>query len=267
VDWVQGDQFDAVMNYMWLFPVVIFFSSRGEVMSAQEFKGHMNSLLEAYPAEANAVMQNLLDSHDVGRVVSMIENGPNHELLNFEHYFHASRVKSSARFKTARPTAASLDTLKLMTIFQMTWLGAPMLYYGNEVGMWGGNDPDNRQPMLWEDLCYEAESSGVKKPYRKPVSRAPNLELHSFFKKAIGMRRSCDVLHHGDVEWVDAGSDAILCFRRSRKGRSVTVYLNTDDADHEVEVDVAHHDIWADEARSPGPVQLRARGWRVLMHG
>ncbi len=39
-----------------------------------------------------------------------------------------------------------------MVIFQMTYLGAPVIYYGDEAGMWGANDPDSRKPMVWDDL-------------------------------------------------------------------------------------------------------------------
>ena len=205
--WVQGDQFDAVMNYMWLFPVVIFFSGMGDVMDAADFKKRMNHLIETYPDEANAVMQNLLDGHDVGRVYSMIENGPNPDLLDFEHYFHASRVKSSVSFNTVRPSEQSRQTLMLMTVFQMTWLGAPMIYYGTEVGMWGANDPDNRQPMLWDDLKFEPEQCGINGAHPSPASRTLDRELFSFFQKVIQVRRESAPLNHGSVEWVDVGQD------------------------------------------------------------
>ncbi len=40
----------------------------------------------------------------------------------------------------------------------MTYVGAPMIYYGDEAGMWGGHDPDDRMPMVWEDLKYDPQA-------------------------------------------------------------------------------------------------------------
>ena len=40
----------------------------------------------------------------------------------------------------------------------MTYVGAPMIYYGDEAGMWGGHDPDDRMPMVWADLQYDPQA-------------------------------------------------------------------------------------------------------------
>ena len=57
----------------------------------------------------------------------------------------------------------------------MTYIGAPMIYYGDEVGMWGANDPCNRKPMFWKELNYEKDLTknelATKKHQKKQEER------------------------------------------------------------------------------------------------
>ena len=55
-----------------------------------------------------------------------------------------------------------------MALFQFTYVGAPMVYYGDEVGMWGANDPDCRKPMVWDDLAYNDEVYNADGSTRTP---------------------------------------------------------------------------------------------------
>lgn len=113
--WLQGDQFDGVMNYRFRAAVLDFFA-RGTIDGAR-FASLIEALYHAYPPQASAVMFNLLGSHDTPRIVN--EAGGN-----------------------ARRAA-------LATLFQMTWPGAPSVYYGDEIGLPGAGDPHNRAPMDW----------------------------------------------------------------------------------------------------------------------
>ena len=70
----------------------------------------------------------------------------------------------------SRP-AEEIALQKFFVIFQMTYLGAPMIYYGDEVGMWGANDPDCRKPMLWDDIDYEPETTRPDGSRREPGHR------------------------------------------------------------------------------------------------
>ena len=71
----------------------------------------------------------------------------------------------------------------------MTLPGAPMVYYGDEAGMWGGDDPDCRKPMVWQDLNYEPE---VSHPFNKPRPKDDvsfNQNLFDWYKKIISIRK------------------------------------------------------------------------------
>ena len=57
-----------------------------------------------------------------------------------------------ANYNSSKPTDLEWQRMEQSVAVQMTYAGAPMVYYGDEVGMWGGTDPDDRQPMIWKDL-------------------------------------------------------------------------------------------------------------------
>jgi neopullulanase len=138
--WMQGDQFDAVMNYLFTQACVGFFAGEkgdldlarnmmglGEVpaLDASSFLQRVSDLLGLYPLENVQAQLNLLDSHDMPRFLSLAGGD-----------------------KTA---------LKLATLFQMTYPGAPCVYYGDEIGLEGGRDPDCRRTFPWEAAQWDTD--------------------------------------------------------------------------------------------------------------
>ncbi|MFS8543351.1 MAG: hypothetical protein LOD91_05865, partial [Limnochordales bacterium] len=75
--------------------------------------------------------------------------------------------------------AGRLERMRLAVLFQMTYPGMPMIYYGDEVGMTGGTDPDCRRPMVWEE-------------------EKQNRELLSFYRRLISLRKELRPLRRGD---------------------------------------------------------------------
>ena len=262
-EYLQGDQFDAVMNYMWMYPSVEFFAPSKEAMPVHVLRERLDSLRAAYPEEVTPVLQNLLDSHDVGRIVTMLEN-PDEPMSHWEDYFHVSRIKDNPRFVATRPGPRAWQSLRQLVIFQMTYPGAPMIYYGTEAGMWGANDPDNRQPMLWEDFAYEPEEHT---PYgrKAPTPRAPNAELFDFFKQAIRLRRNNAAIRRGTFRWLDAEHSALLAYERVHESSRIRVLFNVQNESLPYRLDVQAEDIWNETATlSPGNIEIPARGWRIL---
>ncbi|WP_342440186.1 glycoside hydrolase family 13 protein [Paenibacillus sp. FSL L8-0436] len=118
--WLQGDQFDSVMNYEFTAAVTRFFGvhlQNQERFTAADFVYAINGLLVSYPKPVMQNMFNLLDSHDTARVLHIC--GDNAELV------------------------------KLAYVFQLTYGGSPSIYYGGEVGL-GGDEHHNRQCMPWD---------------------------------------------------------------------------------------------------------------------
>lgn len=262
-DYLQGDQFDAVMNYMWLFPSVSFFSESANPMPARTLKKQLDVVRKAYPPDVTYVQQNLFDSHDVGRVLSMFNNPEILPIENFDQYFNLSRVKHGGSFRTTKPGTAALRALKQAVVFQMTYPGAPMIYYGTEVGLWGANDPCDRQTMLWDDIKYEPEThTPAGRARSRP--RAPDKALFAFYRKAIALRNEHAVLRRGDLRWVKHDDQRVLMYERTLGGERVRVVLNAGTKPASVRLPFAGVDLWSGRKVARGEVMVPSRGWVIV---
>ena len=261
-EFLQGDEFDAVMNYMWMYPTVNFFAPHGKGITARDFQQTQDAWRNAYPVACLPVLQNLLDSHDVGRIASMLEN-VREPIQEFGAYFEFSRVHHAPDFRTGKPSARTWQALRQAIVFQMTFPGAPMLYYGTEAGMWGANDPCDRQPMLWNDIAYEPEQCGVSGAVPRQA-RHPDRTLMTFVKKATALRHAEPALRRGALRWLKTGHDRLLGYERTLDGRRIAVYLNASDEALTVNIRSGAKDLWRGRRCEAGPLRVAARSWRVL---
>lgn len=172
--WLRGDQFDSVMNYPFREAVLSFFAT-GE-LDAEEFDARLSAARMAVPEPVAFAMFNLLSSHDTERFFTLC-NGES-------------------------------QRLRLALLFQMTYPGIPMLYYGDEIGMQGGADPDCRRPMIWEEEKQDRE-------------------LLAYVRKLTAIRRKCAPLRRGAFRtWSADGEKGLYAFLRRHCEESVGVVLN-----------------------------------------
>ncbi len=234
--WLDGRHFDAVMNYEFARAVVAWAFNRKRKITVSELDRKLAELRLAYPSKANYVVQNLLDSHDTDRLVSMA--------LNPDRAYDAmNRVQDdNPDYDNSKPGPAEYRRARLAVLLQMTYVGAPMIYYGDEVGMWGADDPTNRKPMLWEDL----------QPYEKPEENHVVTDHLAFYRQVIALRNGHSALRRGDFQTllVDDESDVWAYLRADRHERIIVV-LNGSDRDRTV--------------RLAPPEQAAAAGWHVLL--
>ncbi len=261
-DWLRGDEFDAVMNYMWLYPTVSFFAPFVKGYGARRFQRDQDRWLKAYPEECLHAQQNLLDSHDVGRVASMMQN-LREPMPDFDRYFHLSRVQDQPAFDTRKPLPAVWRALKQALVFQATFLGAPMLYYGTEAGLWGANDPCDRQPMLWPDLAYEPERA-TPKGGCSPRTRAFDAELHAFVRRVLALRHAHAALRHGRLRWLATRDDRLLGYVREDDAQRIAVLLNASDAPVVHTLRCAGTDLWTGRFIRDHRLKVAARNWRIV---
>jgi glycosidase len=201
-EWLKGDTFDAVMNYQFAKIAFRFFGNHQHAITATEFDQELARLRNRYPHAATYVMQNLYDSHDTDRWVSRLNNPD----LDYDGQ-NRIQQEDGKNYNDKRPPAECYQRLKLMAVFQSTYVGAPMIWYGTEVGMYGADDPQNRMPMWWED----------KMPYENPDYRIEP-ELPETFKQLFATRNSHQVLRTGDFLTLIAadGSNCYAYLRHSR---------------------------------------------------
>lgn len=125
--WLLGDEYDSVMNYPLMSGIHDFFLDQS--MDKQEFEYMVNRCYTMYMQQNNNVMFNLLDSHDTERLMSRFHN---------------------------------LDIFYQQLAVLFTLPGSPCIYYGTEIAMEGGFDPDCRRCMPWDELEWEENQEKIR---------------------------------------------------------------------------------------------------------
>ena len=102
--------------------------------------------------------------------------------------------------RARKPTAAERQLQRMVALFQMVYVGPPMIYYGTEAGMWGGDDPSNRMPMVWPEKTYEPQAGQPGSKPGAPDTVEFDQALHDYYRMACHMRRQIPALAHGAME-------------------------------------------------------------------
>mgnify|MGYP001195395538 CR=1 FL=1 len=152
-----GDTFDSTMNYIFR-NAVLDYAGGGD---ARATVAQLELMREHYPPQALHALMNLLSSHDQARSL--------HVLGWHDDADARQEAEAKARYRVA-------------LLLQMTWPGAPAVYYGDEVGLNGGDDPDNRRPFPWADL-----------------GGRPDEAMHAEFRRLIALRQALPVLRRGEL--------------------------------------------------------------------
>ncbi len=180
--WFKSKSLDAVMNYKLRDLIIDFFIKK--VINAVEFNQQLYNFRQTYSDWINPFMFNLLDSHDVPRFLTLC----------------GGNVKKT----------------KLAAAFLMTYIGAPVIYYGDEVGMMGGEDPDCRRTMIWN-------------------KNQQNIDLLNFYKKIVKLRRENLALRRGNFKCLYQ-QGGLYCFSRQLNEEKIVVALNNSDKNEEINI-------------------------------
>ncbi|OKP70622.1 alpha-glycosidase [Paenibacillus sp. P3E] len=193
--WLRGDQFDGGMNYVLRDAVLEFFAeqSTGPVRFMEQVI-HQEAFCND---QANAAMFQLLGSHDTLRFLTACKQGGrgwNHE-------------------------ETAMYRMRLAVFFQMTYIGMPMIYYGDEVGMEGATDPHCRRPMVWRE-------------------QEQNSTLHAWYTRLIGLRKKYEVLRKGSFRpWFTDETRNVLGYVRSSGQEKIGLVINNSPNRYHLEVD------------------------------
>ena len=197
-------------------------------ISASTFADTVTTRLQKYAPARQRVMQNLMDSHDTERLASMIVNN------RFEgDYDRANSPRYTEGVSGRAPNAEEREVQRMVATLQATFVGAPMVYYGTEAGMWGADDPDDRKPMLWPDLTYAPECTEPDGSRREPCDGvAFDEDLFRFYQGALALREKFPALVWGDLDVLVADDrQNALAFARRYRGAELVVALNRGDAE------------------------------------
>jgi glycosidase len=202
---LRGDRLDTTMNYRIRDAVIGFltpgpfdpkgFADSGNVISSSDFANRLAAIREDYPDAAYYSLMNLLDSHDTERLLWTLTPG----------------VETTAEKElNAANLAAGKARLRVASLIQFTVPGAPTVYYGDEVGMTGDDDPDDRRTYPWTD------TGGL-----------PDTTLLAHYQGLTSARADNPALTEGDfrVLFVDDG-DGTVAFGRKTGVQGAVVALN-----------------------------------------
>ena len=221
----ENGVFDALMNYNFAFAVNEFFIANKNQIKVSEFIEKLKEIDLTYPGEYLDVLQNLVDSHDTDRLLSMI--------VNPDRGYDRDANERNPNYSPTKPDAVHYETQKLIAVFQMTYRGAPMIYYGDEVGMWGADDPHDRKPMIWDELKYDDEiitnESGFKKGFGQ-FKVEQNREPLNFYKRLAHLRKNNLALRKGTLNILYSNDEKkSFVFERKEKDGWFVIAFNSGD--------------------------------------
>ena len=237
-EWLQGDEWDSVMNYdAFMEPVTWFLTG---------MEKHSDEYRDDLLGNADHFM-NAMKHHMANMMTPSLQTAMN-QLSNHDH----SRFLTRTNHKVGRvgqlgsraaEEGVSLAVMREAIIMQMTWPGAPTLYYGDEAGLCGFTDPDNRRTYPWgkEDK-----------------------ELIRFHKEMIRIHKENKELLTGSLKFLD-GDYNILAYGRFNRHACTAVFLNNND--HKITREI---DVWYIGAPKEGVMQCvmltTADGFDVEVH-
>ncbi|GAA4299843.1 glycoside hydrolase family 13 protein [Nibribacter koreensis] len=225
--YLSGDEFDATMNYNFAFIVHDFMVQDKKATTVTQFDAKLRELREVFGPGVAYNMQNLMDSHDATRLGSAVANPDGERFGNWGKYFNWSQKSNNKTYNARKPTPAQLQKQKLIAAFQMLYVGAPMIYYGDEAGMWGSNDPDCRKPMVWQNLKYEPETHNPDQSKHDPDAVVFNQDLLNWYKKFISLRHKYKSIRLGDYTTLQMDdAKKLYAFSRKLGQEEVIVVLN-----------------------------------------
>jgi len=228
-EWIKDKRLNNTMNYPFAYAVCDFFIDQTTKISGQEFSAKLQTILNQYGKNISHILWNLVDSHDTDRLASMIIN-PDRD------FDRNSGLRDNPDFIVRKPNKAELKIQKQILAFQMTFIGAPVIYYGDEAGMWGADDPDDRKPMIWPEMEFDDEISHPLPNKTRPIDKNSfDQDLFDYYKKMINLRQSTPALKIGDVELLnDLNTEDIFVFKRFTKKQQVVILFNRSENTKEV---------------------------------
>lgn len=228
--YLQGDEFDATMNYNFAFIMHDFFIQDKTGSSVTAFDARLRELREAFGNDVALNMQNLMNSHDATRLASAVANPDGMKFGDWGNYFNWSQKSNNKNYNARKPTASQIQTQKLVAAFQMLYLGSPMIFYGDEAGIWGGNDPDCRKPMIWEGKKYDPETYNPNQTKHEADHVEFNKELFDWYQKFMGLRKRYKSLQLGDYTTIEKNDlQRFYVFSRKYNREEVLVLVNRSD--------------------------------------
>lgn len=217
----KGDMFDAVMFYQAYRPARSFFAKTVDSIDARQFADSLLFQWKRLGKPFRYAMMNTAASHDAARLLTCFYNPGK--------YKYRAHPYDDPAYKTGKPDQDTYQRVRLYLLHAFTNVGAPHIWNGDEMGMWGGDDPDCRKPLWWPELNFEPETRNNIQKGPKVVDPAGfDREHFEYYKQLVRLRRENPALQHGNIEFLQA-TGKILLYRRATREQEVYVLFNLSD--------------------------------------
>jgi cyclomaltodextrinase / maltogenic alpha-amylase / neopullulanase len=222
--YLEGDQYDAIMNYRWFRIARGFFGQAEPVLNPTGFVKEINRINKGISADHLQAMMNVASTHDSPRLSTSLYN------KTMDKY--KSKPSDDPDYKINKPDQRTRREQILILIHQYTYIGAPQIWNGEEVGMWGADDPDCRKPVVWADISYEDERTAYDPLKSRPVDVVqPDTLLHLFYTKLCTIRKENPVLTYGDLSFTIADDKKMtLAYSRKMGREEIIAAFNRSDS-------------------------------------
>ena len=222
--WLKDGRFDAVMNYRFGDAMFRFFIDQNNKITPSELDGLLQQVRDEYPPKAANVLQNCLGSHDTERLASAVVN-PDRVID------HANNTWWNKEFDIRKPNAKQRQIQRTILLFQFAYVGAPYIYYGDEVGMWGADDPDCRKPMVWPEFSYDDETAHpcdyLDCAGKRPIdSVSVDKDLLAYYRDLIELRLEYPALRQGNYVTIYTNSNGLYVFKRTKDSEVIICAFN-----------------------------------------
>ncbi len=215
-EWLMGDQWDTIMNYAAFMEPLTWFLTGMEKHSDEyhperigkiyDFEGAMRHYMTSFLTPSLQCSMNQLSNHDHSRFLTRT----NHKAGRVE-YLGAAAASEDVDYSVMREAV----------VIQMTWPGAPTLYYGDEAGLCGFTDPDNRRTYPWGH---------------------ENKDLIDLHRELIRIHKNNEALRTGSFQFLNS-EDQLLCYSRFNCKQQFVIIINNDNQERKTELSVVRAGI------------------------
>lgn len=217
--YANSEIFDAVMFYQAYRPARGFFAQAEPVADARQLADSLTKEWGRLGEPYRYSMMNVSATHDTPRLLSCFAN-------KGKYKFHASPYEDKA-YISGRPDKETYQRARLYLAHQFTSIGSPHIWNGDEFGMWGGDDPDERKPLWWDNLSFDPETRTNIQPGSKIYDSVQfNHQQFNYYKQLIKIRKENPVLSDGKLEFLKSAGN-LLIYKRFNESDIIFVMFNT----------------------------------------
>lgn len=216
--YTKGDIFDAVMFYQTYRPARYFFSKNDNSIDARSLRDTLEFQWKRLNEKSRYAMMNVASSHDTPRLLT--------DFYNPNKYKYSASPNDNPNYKTGKPDKETYQRLRMYLAHTFTSIGAPHIWNGEEIGMWGADDPYPRKPLMWSELNFKPERRNNFQPGNSEYDDVSFNKKHfAYYKKLINIRKENPVLSSGELTFLESNGK-ILAYKRTTEKEEILVIFN-----------------------------------------